>query len=719
LSLIVKSNERSDWKMDIFQITDLSELGFYEKFQQEISAYTEKSINTDGTLSTKIVKNSYFLINDIWSIDAFEYIPNFKEQYLKFKGTTQKVRFLIDSSTLNLEFKYIWYQKLFRDEWSLTSGFGGQATALNKLTSFLNEKYPTLHSLLDLDIDKTEREWLFWLNEKGVTTHYPERKIIKTYETKTLSGGFLRVIHSYLIQLTDSRDEWDKDRWDVRVLHNKYGYNYNQSDSHYYIDFAKIEHLGIRNQIKKYFKHRILSKNNFSWSSAREYIRTLPIFLNFIFSLNSTWKDLKDLKRTHVERYIEWLNTYTKTYKKQSNSNPSYYVYNNLGIIQKFITDIQRYEYDFAPETNVRLLFYPTDRPKLKKKPVDQIDYIPDYILEQLFVNINDLHKDVRPVLWVAFKTGLRISEVLGLKQDCLVKLNGKYYIETDIQKTYVKGHRIPIDNELADILTVLIELSITNSNYDNNPERYIFVRYRGVRKGKPYIASWVKDELNRFAVSHHITDEKGKLFHFKNHQFRHTYAVKMLNGGADILTVQELLAHASPEMTMRYARLLDNTKRKAFEEAVKQGVFSFDLNGEVQEIKPNEDIPIDILETLWRDQKLNAIDNPYGTCHARINGNCPHAEEPPCLTCNGGSPCKDLAIGFSDFDIQKYELLIKTSTKMIDALVQRGRKDIAEKNKKNLDRYQNILSTIKEGNIIFGRLERIKTKRGVSNGKL
>ena len=69
--------------------------------------------------------------------------------------------------------------------------------------------------------------------------------------------------------------------------------------------------------------------------------------------------------------------------------------------------------------------------------------------------------------------------------------------------------------------------------------------------------------KLNELAIQKNITDEMGNLFHFKSHQFRHTYAVKMLNGGADILTVQELLAHASPEMTMRYARLLDDTKRK------------------------------------------------------------------------------------------------------------------------------------------------------------
>jgi hypothetical protein len=187
-----------------------------------------------------------------------------------------------------------------------------------------------------------------------------------------------------------------------------------------------------------------------------------------------------------------------------------------------------------------------------------------------------------------------------------------------------------------------------------------------------------------------------------------------MLNSGADILTVQELLAHASPEMTLRYAKLLDDTKRKAFEKVIKQGVFSFNLNGEVREVKPDEDIPSDILETLWRDHKLNAIDNPYGTCRARINGNCPYAEEPPCLTCNGGSPCKDLAIGFSDLDIQKYELLIKTTTKTIEVAEQHGRYDMVEKNKKNLERYEKILNTIKEGNIIFGRLERIKRKQGV-----
>lgn len=78
-------------------------------------------------------------------------------------------------------------------------------------------------------------------------------------------------------------------------------------------------------------------------------------------------------------------------------------------------------------------------------------------------------------------------------------------------------------------------------------------------------------------------------------HHFRHTYAIKLINNGIDIFTVQELLAHLSPEMTMVYAKLLDETKRKAFEKVVTDGVFSFDLNGNIYELNKNEEITKEI----------------------------------------------------------------------------------------------------------------------------
>lgn len=693
-----------------------AELRFHERLEQELSSYPEKTIHTDGSVVIEDVNNPYFLVNDKWNIDFIGEIKQFKQIAENYKHSTKNIHFRINSFTVNLEAKYLWYHELFYAEKALITIFVGQCWSV--FTKFLNEKYPTLFSLLDLDIDKAEREWLFWLHEQNFKTHEIQKHAFRAEVTrKTHLAGYIRLFLSKLLQLTDTREEWEKDRWDIRILHNKYGIHYNKSNSAHYLDFTKIGNLNMRRQIKKYLKLRLLSKQNFTWASAIIYMSFLPNFLVCVTSMEPKWNDLKGLKRSHIERYIQWLHEYAQENIKHKNAHPERYINKALLVSGKFLEDLHRYEYDIAPETPIQKLIYPEDKPKLRKKSIDQIDYIPDYVLEQLFTHINDLHKEVIPVVWIGFKTGLRISDVLGLTLDCLVKLNGKYSIVTDIEKTYVQGHRIPIDEELADILAVLIQQSKEQSNHDNNPEGFIFIRYRGTRKGQPFSQHWVRAKLNELAIKKNITDENGNVFYFKTHQFRHTYAVKMLNGGADILTVQELLAHASPEMTLRYAKLLDDTKRKAFEAVINQGVFSFDLNGDVQEIKAGEDIPEEILQALWQDHKLNAMDNPYGTCHARLKGDCPHMEAPPCLTCNGGSPCKDLAIGFSELDVQKYELHIKTTSRAIEIAKQRGREDMAEKHEKNLLRYHGILNNLQEGNIIFGRQDRIKRKVGAGNG--
>lgn len=562
------------------------------------------------------------------------------------------------------------------------------------------------------------------MDNKGLKTTLSTKNLkYGEYKTKAPQATFLRKMYEKLYYLTDTREEWEKDKWDARVLNKKYGISYNTSDTHYYIDFTTIHNDVFKQNVKKYIKTRLLGGKKFSLGTAMNYLRFVPRFLNFISQLEPNWSNLNNLTRKHIENYLEYLHYYAKNNLKYKKTNPKQHIIDSLKCVYTFLQDIQRFEYSIAPQKSTSRLLYSEDYPKLDKKSDDDIGYIPDYVLEQLFMHINDLHPDVQPIVWVAYKTGLRIGDTLGLTQDSLIKLNGKYWIQTDVEKTYVKDHKVPIDEQLANIVAVLIRNSKERSNDDNNPNKYIFVRYSGTRKGRPFIRYWVQGKLNELAVKKNITDETGDIFHFKNHAFRHTYAVKMLNGGADILTVQELLAHASPEMTMRYARLLDDTKRKAFEEVVKKGVFSFDLNGEIHQVSETQDIPEGIMDMIWKDEKLNALDNPYGTCRARVNGNCPLAVEPPCLTANDGKPCFDLAVGMTSFDIKKYELHIESTTKIIEASKEYGRQDMVEANEKNLERYKNIYETIKNGNIIFGRFERVKRqlegkkRKGVKRG--
>ncbi|WP_079708720.1 tyrosine-type recombinase/integrase [Paraliobacillus ryukyuensis] len=710
---------------NIIQSNSILKSEYWDLITSTLSSYEVKEISNDGKVTKRVVNDDYFLVNDIWNIHEIGKIPNFEEQYNKRKGIVNNIYFNCENPNVNMEIKFVYYNQIFSDRWGIRTIFKSISGSLKKLAEYLNEKHPNLTSLLDLDINKEQKLWTFWLNGKGEKTSYIKKWRGKEIVARTEIDGFLARIYNTLFQLTDTRDEWEKDRWDIRVLYKKYGIGFNESTSGYHIDFSNIENENFRKIFKEYLKGRLISGKNFTWGTARSYgTYTIP-FLNSISKQNPKWNDFKELERKHIEKYIEELNEYIKTKLNKKNSNPKKYVRQALKCVRAFIRDLQILEKfeDFAPEEMVFRLIYPEDFPNLPKKSLDDIDYIPDYVLEQLFNNLNDLHPDVQPIVWIAFKTGLRISDTLGLTQDCLGKINGRSNLTTDIEKTYVIGHKIPIDDHLADIIAVLIDRSKQNSNDDNNPERYLFVRYRGPRKGRPFSQNFVREELNKLALKKNITDESGNLFHFKNHQFRHTYGVKMINGGADIITVQELLAHASPEMTILYARLLDDTKRKEFEKVVKQGVFAFDLNGEIHQVSEKEQIPKDILDMLWKDEKLNALDNPYGTCRARVNGNCPLAAEPPCLTANDGKPCFDLAVGMTSFDVKKYELLIETTTKWIEASKEYGREDMVKANEKNLERYQNIYETIKEGNVIFGRFDRMKRqlerkkKKGVRHG--
>lgn len=678
-----------------------------------LSKYTEKIINKDKTITFNEIITPYFLVNDTWNIDIFGEIEQFKDQFKNCKCINKHIMFSLNNKNINKEMKFIVYNKLFSNTWSLASTFGTQYSCIKRLNEFINKKYPTISSFKQLNFERTYIEWIDWLNNKNIKITKIDNTTSKLCGKNVISNtpiaNFLKIIISSFEVLTDKREEWEKDRWDVRKL-EQYGIRYNQTSNRHNIDFTKINNLIIRKDYKKYLKQRLITNNKFTWGSAVVNITYVAPFINYICKSNPTWNDLTRLERIDILKYIEWLTMYSKANSDKGSFSYKRYIQRALIQVQKFLSDIQIREYDIAPIKNIKTLILPEDKPKVPRYSNNQVNYISDYILEQLFDNINYLHENVVPVIYIMLKTGLRISDVLCLKQDCLIKLNNKFWIETDIEKTYIEGHRIPIDDELANMLAVLIDNTKKYSNKDNNPNNYIFVRYSGPRKGKPYSQKWIINTMNLFAIDYNITDELGNKYHFKNHAFRHTYAIKLLNGGADILTIQEILGHASPEMTMRYAKLLDDTKRKAFNKAVNQGIFSFDEYDKLKE-ENNGEIPSDIIDMLYTNHKLNALDTPYGTCMQRKSGKCNYAKQPPCLTCNNGSPCKDLCVGAFEGDIVKYEILINSTKNMIENAKMYNRTEMISENEELLRLYEDIYSKISQGSLIYSRLDKLKKK--------
>ena len=107
----------------------------------------------------------------------------------------------------------------------------------------------------------------------------------------------------------------------------------------------------------------------------------------------------------------------------------------------------------------------------------------------------------------------------------------------------------------------------------------------------------------------------------------------------------------------------------------------------------------------------MNAIDTPYGVCMQRSEGKCKFAKQPPCLTCNGGKPCKNLCIGINTTDSEKYKVLMRSASSMMAIGEKNGNEAMTTENKELFNLYQEICATISSGSRIYGRAHRLKSE--------
>lgn len=587
------------------------------------------------------------------------------------------------------EVKAYVFRKAVNMEWGADSIRVSYNRCIKLYLKFISDTYPNIESCTEIPFNTLDWRWKAFLEAQLEHVSQSKRSFVEImYQT----------IEVWIAKETGTI--WEKDVWVIDWL-EEYDLSRSKSSNSHQISFKQVESEDFKRLLKKYAKQRLLSKVNYTWGTAQTYNGVLVRFLNFISTKHKDWTNLNDLSREDILDYQHEISLYPAVDK-------SHYVSYRMLVVRSFLEYIQLMDYEEQPKTPIIRLIYAEDVPNGGRSKVNVDRYISENILAQIYKNINMLPNDVRLIIIIMHNTGLRISDTLELTTSCLVEKAGQYWIKTNVKKTKLNNHMMPITNNLAETLKERIASIELAANDYVNPNRYLFPS--PVKTKAPLSQDNVLRILNKFAEEADIREDNGERYRFHNHAFRHTFAMSCLNNGMDILTLQQLLGHASNEMTLYYAKLYDSTKREIFEKVVESGVFSFNSDTSLKQEDVSSIIGED-LDNFWLSFKMNAIDTPYGICMQRSSGKCHFAKQPPCLTCNGGKPCKNLCIGVNSSDADKYKVLISSAASLIEIGRRNENEVMQAENTELLKLYQEIYNAISAGGIIYGRADRLKAE--------
>jgi integrase/recombinase XerD len=147
-----------------------------------------------------------------------------------------------------------------------------------------------------------------------------------------------------------------------------------------------------------------------------------------------------------------------------------------------------------------------------------------------------------KAIIEVLYSCGLRVSELTELKLSNL-------YLEIEFVKLIGKGNKerlVPIGGEAIKALSIWIHSVRVHTHIQKGEEDLVFLNRRGTRLSRVYIFMLIKQLAQMAGIKKSISP----------HTLRHSFATHLVEGGADLRAVQEMLGHESITTTEIYTHL-------------------------------------------------------------------------------------------------------------------------------------------------------------------
>jgi integrase/recombinase XerC len=301
----------------------------------------------------------------------------------------------------------------------------------------------------------------------------------------------------------------------------------------------------MQNYIDDFLKH-LKYERNLSEHTLRNYESDMEQFYDFIAPANSDGErravDIHALDNLTIREYMATL--YEKKKKKSS-------IHRKVACLRTFFRFLCR---EGVLEKNPAML---VSSPRVERK-------LPNHLsIEQMIKFIETPETDTvlgkrdRAILELLYASGVRVSELVGLNLTD---------IDFNNQTLRVKGkgrkeRMVPFGNHakaaLESYLGVRGELLIEADPDDRDPNA-VFMNYQGTRITTRSVGRMLDKYCKQCAEIHHVSP----------HALRHSFATHLLDAGADLRTIQELLGHARLTTTQQYTHVSTDKLMEVYDKA-------------------------------------------------------------------------------------------------------------------------------------------------------
>ncbi len=288
---------------------------------------------------------------------------------------------------------------------------------------------------------------------------------------------------------------------------------------------------------KKSYKAYLQLEKSLSDNSVQAYMRDLQKLTDYLQSENNL-KTPAEIILKDLQQFIHWIAKLEINAASQARIISGVRSFFKFCMIENIVTK----------DPSVLL-----DAPKLKRSLPDVLSFEEiENIISKIDLSKPDGTRN-KAILETMYSCGLRVSETINLKLSCL-------YFDVGFIRVIGKGDKerlVPIGSDAVKYITIYKETVRSHVTPQKGFEDILFLNKFGKSLSRIMIFYIIKELTNKAGITKNISP----------HTFRHSFATHLVEGGADLRAVQEMLGHESITTTEIYTHLTRDYLRETLQQ--------------------------------------------------------------------------------------------------------------------------------------------------------